>query len=91
MGKQLELIGRGPHSAVEERACRTCGMVSGTNRGRCSTCFDAWADWRLASYFDWLQGELPRANSVWRLKAEIDAKRRMLEALEQHGPLLIPR
>ena len=65
-------------SLGSQSACRRCGLVLGTNRGRCTTCFDAWADEPLAMYFDWLVRTCNRPD-------------KMAECLAEHGPLLIPR
>jgi hypothetical protein len=72
--------GRGPYGAVGNQRCRSCGLLLGTNRGRCQTCFDAYGDDELSKYFDWLlRNALPPACS-----------RKMAEANAEHGPLLIP-
>jgi hypothetical protein len=91
MARTAKPIPRRSHSAVAESACRSCGFMLGTNRGRCTTCFDAWADLRLTLYFDWMAGTIPGVGSPWRDGQIKQFQAKAAETLAEHGPLLIPR
>jgi hypothetical protein len=81
------MLPSGPHAAVGSTpfslgqvdvVCHACGLVAGTNRGRCVACLAAVIDDRLSRYCDFVAQQANRPDLL-------------TQVLTHNGPLLLPQ